>query len=41
MLVEYAGMMAIILGTTDELTIKNYIRGQDVSNVDNQHRLFN
>ncbi|MCL5099849.1 MAG: IS200/IS605 family transposase [Candidatus Marsarchaeota archaeon] len=26
---------------TDESTIKNYIRRQDVSNVDNQRRLFN
>ena len=29
------------VGPTDELTIKNYIRRQDVSNVDNQRRLFN
>ena len=29
------------VGPTDESTIKNYIRRQDVSNVDNQRRLFN
>jgi REP element-mobilizing transposase RayT len=29
------------VGPTDESTIKNYIRRQDISNVDNQKRLFN
>ncbi len=29
------------VGPTDKSTIKNYIRRQDVSNVDNQRRLFN